>query len=183
MDTLNFDGWCIKQDHYTRRFDSGYVAVPVASITFSEVDPVLRSALSLLWNHSGTGAERIDLQLNGSAAGTSARMTRAEWETEVGTRGDRTEPGFSIADLTAVAAGTRAEIAIYLLADNTLTQNAVCEVDSYSEDANLVLADRIRLGSRKGRWSESLESITSVSLLVASGRSRIGLDSRALYYD
>jgi len=182
---VTFDGNAVRRGDYGLQGDVLVAGAPVASITFSGLDniiPIPRIAMQIRWNHESTGAQRLDLEINGDAAPAGSKMIRNQYETTLGTREDRLDPGFTAADLIAVAAGTQWEGMIYFLGDPSGRDKAVAEADGYARDAAILLADRERFLFRQGRWNAIVTSLSSTSLVVASGSSVIAVGSQILLF-
>jgi hypothetical protein len=153
------------------------VDVPVASVTFSGLAGP-RQGLDILWNHASSGIRRLDLEINGASAPAGSRMVREQMEALLATREDRVDPGFAVADLVAVASGTVYRGCVYVQIDgDEPVESTHVMTEGYAKDSFLILADRERFSHRMGRWVAQHADITSMSLVVASGQSSIGVDS------
>jgi hypothetical protein len=154
-----------------------FVAVPVASVTFSGLGGT-RNGIDILWNHASSGLRRLDLEINGDPAPAGSAMIREQMEAVLATREDRVDPGFAVADLVAVASGTVYRGCVYVqIDDNDPVEMTYVLTEGYAKDSFLILGDRERFSHRMGRWAAAIEEITSMSLVVASGQSSIGVDS------
>ena len=107
-------------------------------------------------------------------------MAREQIETATGTREDRADPGMTVADLVAsVATGTSSRGVVYILSEQDYIEPIYVMSEGYSQDANLVLRDRERFFTRRGRWNNfAQQSVNTVSLTVGSGRSRMDIGSK-----
>lgn len=179
---INVNGRAIRRDQYGLSSDVLVAGSAVASITFSGLDDVDRLALDVDWLHASTGVERLDLEINGDPAPGGSTMIRNQFEASAGLREDRTDPGFTIADLVGGAAGTSWEGVLYLLTDLSEGDKAVAEVDGHADDSVTILGDRERFVSRRGRWNAIVGEITSISLVVASSNSEIEVGSQVMLF-
>ena len=172
------NGKSMRKGTYQLQQETTVTGAAVASITYSGMDDE-QPALDMRWLHASTGVQRLDLQLNGNAAPGGSKMVREQFETTTAVREDRLDPGFTIADLVAaIAGGTMWEGIICILADSTLEEVTYASGEGYANDAILTLGDRIRFSKRNGRWNDdSMGSVSSLTAVVGSGQSMIGIGS------
>lgn len=178
---VNFNGTPIRRGQYGVVADF-QVSVPVASVTATGL---AREAIAVDfdWLHAGTLTERLDLQLNGVPTPPGSSMVRSQYDFTSGLRSERTEPAFSISDLLAVLGGAKARGCAYVLAEQDYVQPIYVECEGYEEDVNLVLADRIRYSSRRGKWNSAAQQMVNVvTVATATGRSMIDAGSRIVVF-
>jgi hypothetical protein len=176
---VNTNGAAIRKGQYQPAGEA-VISTPVASVTFSGLGSE-QVAIDYDWRHSGTGIERLDLEINGAAAPAGSRVVRDQQEATLGIREDRAEPGFSIADLVSVVANASARGAAYLLAEQDYVQPIFMVTEGYSLDSAILAGDRERFNSRVGIWNNAAQqSVTSITVMIASGRARITETSRIL---
>jgi hypothetical protein len=161
-------------------FGETNVVVAVASVTFSGVSITPRIGVNIDWKHAGTGIERLDLQFEGIPAPAGSSMVRNQLSVTAGvsTRQDRSDPGFTVADLVGILVGTFYQCAAYALCDRGEHNDPTYVLtEGYAQDGTIIVNDIETWSTRQGRWNQIIDGFTVLTVTVASGRSQIGINS------